>query len=436
MGKKSVIIFICALLAIALGGLPVGAASEGPDRYTAVTADGARLAMKRYRPDSRAGFNKGAQPIILMPALATSMNEFDVRTPPGEKYKLRMPAQLEPWASGDKYIQNDNMRYHSLAHYLWRQGYDVWMVNYRGEGRTPYRSTGAWGSSIDDLGIYDVPAVVEKVYSLTRKHPIYLGHSTGATMAYIYLQGARYGPGPNPHVVSDPALVKERNGGSGPQSIKAFVDVDGPMVTFTGTVLDNPLMWDALYWPWYVDLRPILVPIGNYLADPMTLGSEIVYNFLRMLGLPDLGPINVLASFSAGDLQTALNQYGAKYCFDGSSTRVLAQFSDAAAHGIFREDYANGTGAIIPPDPAPGDGYYVYTYNLNKIKLPSLVLADGRRDITNPDDIKSFYLKKTRNSLDKFVLVKGVAHCDIAFGERAPGFVFPTIGAWLKRACR
>ncbi len=154
MGRKSVISILCALLIVfSVGGLPAMAASkEGPDRYTATTADGVKLAIKHYRPNRTAQFRKGAQPILLMPALATSINEFDTRTPKGEEYYVKLPSPLQPWARGDKYIQNDHMRYYSLAHYLWLQGYDVWMANYRGQGREPYVSGGANGYSIDDIG--------------------------------------------------------------------------------------------------------------------------------------------------------------------------------------------------------------------------------------------------------------------------------------------
>jgi len=438
MGRKSIITIICALLIVcSMGGLPAMAGvKEGPDSYTAVTADGVNLAMKRYRPDATAGFRKRAQPIILMPAFSSNMNEFDVRTPPGENYVVKLPSPLAPWARGDKYINKDHMRYYSLAHYLWRQGYDVWMANYRGEGRAPYHSTGTNGYNLDDLGIYDVPAVVKKVYKITRKHPVWLGHSTGTTMAYIYLQGAKYGSGSNPHVVSDPALARTRNGGNSAQSIKALVDMDGPMVTFNGKSLDNALVWGALSWPWYVDLRGLLNQYGGKVGDPAVYLMNVLWNVYNKLGMPDMGPMNILLCINKENLAPAVVDFGARYCFDGFSTRTLAQFCDAAAHGVFREDYNNGQWRLVPPDPYPGDGYYCYSDNLKKIKIPAIVLADDRYDLTSPEDIKKFYLDKTRNRLDVFIRVPKAAHVDLALGLNAPSFTFPTIGKWLKKVCK
>jgi pimeloyl-ACP methyl ester carboxylesterase len=436
MGKKVIVTVICALLIVGMGSLPALGADEGPDSYTAVTADGARLAMKRYRPDSTARFNKRAQPIILMPAFSANFNEFDVHTPEGENYQVKLPSPLATWARGDKYIQKDHMRYYSIAHYLWRQGYDIWLVNYRGQGRTPYRSTGAWGYNLDDLGIFDTPAAVEKVYSITRKHPIWLGHSTGTTMAYIYLQGAKYGPGPNPHVVSDPVLAKLRNGGDSPQSIKGLVDLDGPMVVFNGKLLDNFLIWSALSVPAYLDIRGLLRQFGDNISDPALYLSRLLWYTCKNLGIQDLGPLGILVCLNKDNMDPAVGNFGTKYCFDGMSTRTVAQFCDAAAHGIFREDFANGKWCVAPPDPRQGDGYYCYSDNLPKIKVPALVIADSRADLTNPEDIKSFYLKKTRDRLDSFVQMRKAAHCDMALGFTGPSFLYPTVGSWLKRLCR
>ncbi len=441
MGKKILASATCLILVmLLLGNIPAMARGKtDSDRYTAVTEDGVDLAMKRYRPDNTAGFHKGAQPIVMLPGLLSSMNEFDTRTPEGETYDAALPSPLAPWAKGDKYIQKDHMRYYSLAHYLWLQGYDVWMANYRGEGRDPYTSGGGNGYSLDDLGIYDAPAIVEKVYEVTGKHPIWFGHSTGSTMAYIFLQGAKYGEGDNPHVVSDPALVAERNNGDGPQSIKAFVDMEGPMCPFNGQMMDNSLVWGALYFSWYMDLRGLMIPYGESIVGPIAgVMGDWLWNILKSSGLPDLGPFDTLVSINRQNLDPAVYDYGIKYCFDGMSTRTLAQFADSSAHHRFREDYFNGNGDWFPPDPAPGDGYYYYSDgdNLAKISIPALVLADDRHDITNPEEIQRFYDGKTKTSLDQFMRIPDTAHVDIVCGLNAPTITYPAIGSWLKRLLR
>ncbi|MCS7130509.1 MAG: hypothetical protein NZ872_03715 [Archaeoglobaceae archaeon] len=49
-------------------------------------------------------------------------------------YKPQLPSKLPDWAKNDRRIQKDPMLYYSLAYYLWKKGYDVWLVNYRGTG--------------------------------------------------------------------------------------------------------------------------------------------------------------------------------------------------------------------------------------------------------------------------------------------------------------
>jgi pimeloyl-ACP methyl ester carboxylesterase len=434
MWKRLLLSFILsALICLTLlPAIPAHAAGD-PEKYTATAADGMELAMKRYRPDATASFHIGAQPVICMPGIICGANIYDVQTPAGENYDLQLPSPLASWAQGDVYVQKDPMRYYSMAHYLWLQGYDVWLVNYRGEGRDPYLSGGQMGYTIDDLGIYDVPAIVEKVYDVTGQHPIWCAHSMGATMAYIYLQGAKYGEGDNPHVIADPALAEERNGGTGRQAIKALIDLDGPQIPSSGKLVNNTLVWAALYWPFYVDLRPLTANFGDMLAYPLLSLMNLVWQLQQSLGGIDLDLANLLVCINQNNLAPSVGEYVVKYVFDAISTRVLAQWADAGIHGKLREDYENGNGDLFPPVPAPNDGYYYYSDNMDKVTIPALVMADDRVDITNPDDIKNFYNAKTRNPLDTFIRVAGAAHVDLICGLNAPSFTYPEIGNWLKK---
>ena len=444
--KKKFLLSVVLLTVVVLLALPfaplsfAGDLQEG-DRYTVCTADGVELVMRRYRPDPKAPFRKGRQPVILMPGLLSNMNEFDIHTPPGERYDVKLPSDLAPWAQGDPYIAQDPMRYYSLAHYLWNQKYDVWLANYRGEGREPYQSGGMGGYSIDDLGIYDVPAVVEKVYKVTRKHPVYIGHSMGSSMVYIYLQGAKYDAGADPHVISDPGLVRERNAGHGKQALKGLVDLDGPMGTIGVTMpFDpyNPTWWQLLRDRWYINLRG-LSPILDLLA-PLTYEMyRVLWFFCQLLHWPDLGMLNLLLSTNPNNINREVNRYTMKYAVDGMSTRTLAQYEAAYTMKKFREDWYNGvddSAVVVPPPPSPGDGYYYYSDHLDRISLPALVIADNTVDITHPDDIRNFYLGKARHRLDAFLRIPNTAHVDLVMGLNGPTEVFPAIGAWLEKLCR
>jgi len=435
-----IVVFSLAFLLVAPAAMAGGDARERTTRrdiYRVRTRDGVELALKRYRPDPGSPLRLRGQPVILMAGMLSNHNYFDLHAMEGRNYAVRLPEKLADWARNDPYVRADPLKYYSLAYYLWSRGYDVWLADYRGEGREPVRSAGTDGYTIDDLGIYDMPAIVSKVREVTGKKPVWIGHSMGSTMAYIYLQGARYEVEDNPdtRVVSDPALVRMRNDGCGKQALKGFVDLDGPVVPPGGTPEDmQSLVWWSLYVPFYLDLRPFTDTLGWMLSCP-TLAMEALLRMVwQSLGCPELGWLNSLLSINSQNIDAGVLAYITQNAVDGVSTRVMAQFSDASTYGKFREDWRNrtlGCFMVCPPPPQEGDGYYYYSDNLKKISLPALVIADATLDITDPADIERFYRGKTRNRRDSFRVIPNTAHVDLAVGLNAPTELFPAIGAWL-----
>ncbi|KAF5294557.1 hypothetical protein FQR65_LT10749 [Abscondita terminalis] len=80
----------------------------------------------------------------------------------------------------------------SLGFILVDAGYDVWLGNLRG---TMYskkhkhldpQSAEFWDFDIMEMGIYDVPAMIDFIYKKTNQQIIYIGHSLGTTVAFIY----------------------------------------------------------------------------------------------------------------------------------------------------------------------------------------------------------------------------------------------------------
>lgn len=82
---------------------------------------------------------------------------------------------------------------HSLARHLADEGFDVWIVELRGHGRSrpgpsPRRRRMAKGWNMDDHIEKDVPAMLEAITRLsTRPRVIWVGHSLGGMVAYCLL---------------------------------------------------------------------------------------------------------------------------------------------------------------------------------------------------------------------------------------------------------
>jgi pimeloyl-ACP methyl ester carboxylesterase len=120
------------------------------------TADGWRLAVRRYRPT---GPQRYAEPVLLWHGLAVNHLNLDWDPPYG------------------------------LAQYLASRGYDCFVPSLRGNGegdRPGWNRPGLkWGFSFDDHRNLDVPAVLAHVRAVTGcRRVLWVGHSMGGMLAY------------------------------------------------------------------------------------------------------------------------------------------------------------------------------------------------------------------------------------------------------------
>jgi poly[(R)-3-hydroxyalkanoate] polymerase subunit PhaC len=80
---------------------------------------------------------------------------------------------------------------HSLARYLIREGFDVWLVELRGHGRSkaaPHMPASRRPWNMDHHVEMDLPAILQAIARLSGQQPmIWIGHSLGGTLAYCLL---------------------------------------------------------------------------------------------------------------------------------------------------------------------------------------------------------------------------------------------------------
>jgi len=126
------------------------------ETHYAFTADGYKLCLHRI-PRS------GATPVLLVHGLM---------------------------ASSDTWVQFGPSQ--GLAYILSQSGYDVWMLNTRGNVYSEERLAGResdkifWDFSFHEIGQYDLPAAIDLILLQTKMPSIqYIGHSQGSTAFFV-----------------------------------------------------------------------------------------------------------------------------------------------------------------------------------------------------------------------------------------------------------
>ncbi|MEM3587508.1 MAG: alpha/beta hydrolase [Candidatus Jordarchaeaceae archaeon] len=407
--------------------------------YSVRTQDGVYIKVLRYHPPGQS-FNTGKQPILLFPGILANINEFLSHSTPRVKqfYNVTLPNDIADWAKGDKNIEKDPLLYYSIAYYLWKQGYDVWLANYRGVGYKEMKSgEGSSKTSLDKFALYDARAAIGLVYDKTGKHPVVGGHSTGGLVTMMLLQGTyinTFG-----RVVSSDSLVKQRNGiTEGRETIKGFIALEPAGIPTITKLLDTYLGWMLLDTGLFLDLRSIIELLdGQGRCSMIYILEEVLSQFGPYI--KDI--VENILNMDLTDLTPALGYYHMAYSLDGVYFDTLAQYADFAFNRVIREYFKNGIlnqYRIEPPTPLPGiDGYYYYTgSNMKKMRVPIIaILATHQNnylDLVNATEIIEDFIKgKTPSPYDCYVWVEG-AHIDAPIGIRAPAVAFPAIGAWLK----
>ncbi|MEM2176065.1 MAG: hypothetical protein QXN34_01880 [Archaeoglobaceae archaeon] len=419
--------------------------------HTVKTADGVYIKLLHYC--YKGNCNNGAQPVVLFSGLMANMNEYLAHTPEELKnryspYYSQMP--IAPWAQNDPNVASDPMLQHSLAYYLWKKGYDVWLVNYRGTGYSTMKSqVGSAFVSLDVWALYDTPAAIQYVYSKTGKNPIIGGHSTGGLVSYVYLQGTKFVPTfacwqDKPwckKVVSDDSLVNQRNGLiKSSQTVLGVIALDPAMIPPLPKIIDTKLGWALLDVPVYMDLRSLLETTAKNekLWNTTLLTMNFLYTVIEeaYYAYGDRCElIRALAMYATEDMNEALGDFAMRYIMDSIYTPTLAQYGDFGLRLTAREYFENGGRyyLISPPQPNPGrDGYYYYIYNMQKVKVPFITILSDLPGLVEAEQIeKDLMQAKTKHELDRTFRINNTGHLELPFGLKAPGEIFPKIGAWL-----
>jgi len=323
--------------------------TDADELHFATTPDGWRLALHRYRP-------RGAgsrMPVLLCGGYGCNRHFVDAAEP------------------------------YSLARFLARGGFDVWMVELRGRGAShPTRGCarpGAW--TFDDLARTDVPAAVAYVAETTGRRVAWVGHSMGGLVLYACLGTRR--------------------------------DVADLLVT--GVTVASPVRFPATSQSLMVRIGQLLlhVPIGDVVPQRWVLGA--LWHLV--------GPSSLAIGMNPANVDRAAVGRALRRSMSDVSRWKLQQLAGWSLEGVF----------------ASVDRTTDYRAALAHVTTPLLVTAGSDDRIATPDAVRLAleHLPAGVASYAEFGRAHGggvdYGHVDLILGRAAPHEVFPAIARWLER---
>jgi pimeloyl-ACP methyl ester carboxylesterase len=323
---------------------------EGSDEVLhALTDDGFRIALSRYLP--RTDRRRRAHPVVLCPGLAANRRTYD--------------------PSPDR----------SLARWLAAMGWDVFVLELRGHGRSerPWPVTKPRRWTLDEHLEHDVPAAIARIREATRAPAVhFIGHSMGGILLYAH------------------AARAERTVRSG-IAVASSLDYAGTTSWFGPT---TRLRGVARLLP------GLPVGVAFALSSPLALRPP-----------SRLDELNVWAANVDADLWRRM----AATCFHTVSTGVLAQLATAFDPGGLTS--RDGTRHLEM---------------LARADVPLLAIA-GTADRQCPPAAAENTARAFRHEASRLELfgrahghAEDYGHFDLLVGKNAPTEVWPTIARWLE----
>ncbi len=321
-------------------------ASERPV-HRVRTADGAEVALQHYA-------NPGAPVVVLCHGISSNHHFWD----------------LDPE--------------HSLAVYLHDNGFDVWNMDLRGHGLATRQSTGKRqprGWTVDDYGLYDLPAAFSYVTEQTGTSQLnYVGHSLGGMVLAIHLSQTPDSP------------------------IERAVVVGSPLSFHAPSSLTKMLVGNARRlslirrWP-----TPVLATSLSWFGTHAPLAADV------MLFQPD----NMDRPVQRRMLNTIVSP------MVGGELRQFHQSTDGWFHSA--------------------DGTIRYDTALSNVDIPMLFIAGRGDHVAPPDSVRTYY-DAIRSQDKTFIVASRVngfsadyGHLDLGLGDHAATEIYPRIGAFLEQ---
>lgn len=392
MTKSHICLLLVAVLALCLLGQAVKAEEEA----TAIDSDAnlnvLQIVAKRGYAIETHNVTTADRYVLTMFRLPKSYTE----TQSGATAATNKPAVLLQHGLLDSsYTWVLNYRTQSLAFLLADAGYDVWLGNNRGTtwSRTHLDYTtdqeAFWDFTWDDMGNYDMPAMITYILSTTGRPTIsYIGHSEGTTQAFVGFS-------------NNSAIAKKVSFFGALAPVGWTGNSISPVFSLLAkTYIDNAFKALGIY-EFLTDLGIITSVIGKYAC---AFGDIACSNFLNVLTGPSV-------NINASRVHVYITQYPS-----GTSVKNMGHYAQGIRDGYFRRyDYGCSCSTLLPislclssicGNKAAYGSFTPPNYDLSAMKYPRTAFLTGKDDwLAQPADIN-----KLRNGLPSGVVVSDVEY--------------------------
>ncbi|KDR18742.1 hypothetical protein L798_07396, partial [Zootermopsis nevadensis] len=295
----------------------------------------------------------------------------------------------------------------ALGYVLADAGYDVWLGNARGNTysrRHVKLTTGTeqfWDFSWHEMGVYDLPAVVDYIVNTTGEQRLfYVGHSMGTTMFYAFLSER---PQYNGKIRAMFSLAPVAFSSHMTNPLRAFILTRGLEAFYVGhrnlgvmNVLSN---------------SDPFVEIGRRACRDKSFAKAVCGNILLVLG--GLGSSQINAS----DIPTILGHTPA-----GTSTKTFLHFAQLVKSGRFCQfDYGPDGNSRLYGDVKPP------AYKLDNLKAPISLHYSDHDSLASHTDVLLLH-KQLPNPIGYFrVPLREFNHLDFLWGKDVRTLVYDYI---------
>ncbi|XP_047740223.1 lipase 3 [Hyalella azteca] len=303
--------------------------------------------------------------------------------------------------SSSDWIMNDPDK--ALAYILADAGYDVWMGNYRGNTYSrnhttldPDEDLSFWSFSWDEMGIIDLPAMIDYVLEFTGQPDLYyVGFSMGTTTYYAMLsEKPEYNSKLRVGINLGPAAYMEHM--KGPLTLIApYSDDFDTLMTLLGKGEFLPSRDVTDEW------------VEKYCDDEM-ISAEICYNVLFLIAGPDSELLNeeylpvILAHTPAGTSVHTVNHYAQLY--------VSTNFTKYDYGALGNQ---NHYGQTTPP-----------AFNLDNVVTPTALFWGANDWLATPEDVARLATELPNVILNYRVPFDMFNHLDFVWAINADELVY------------